>query len=257
MASEIKGYLAADKPKEVWQCLKGWYRSTTNWSPKPCYLMMEHLTAERMELYARDPPLGGAFPINNDPLPVPDELPTDGKIREGVRQLQNGQAAGVGKMRMEHLKEWLADILEEEKNGKEGMGQKWQLFVQLVTAIWERGSIPEQMTWMVIILLPKGGGGHRVIGLLEPCWKVMEPILVQWLLLIQFQDCLYGGISQKGTDMAMIKAKLVQQLAFLDQTPWHQIFLDLHKAYDTMDWEKTLDSLSCCSVDPRALQTIK
>ncbi len=41
--------------------------------------------------------------------------------------------------------------------------------------------------------------------------------------------------------MVMIKVKLVQQLVFPDQTPWHQIFLDLLKAYDAMDWEKTLD----------------
>ncbi len=88
-------------------------------------------------------------------------------------------------MRTEHLKEWLADVLEEEKNGKMGMGQKWQLFVRLVTAIGEHGCIPEQMvTSTVIILLPKGGGGHHGIGLLEPCWKVRESILLQCLLAI-------------------------------------------------------------------------
>ena len=53
--------------------------------------MMEHLTAERTELYVRDAPLGGAFPINIDPLPIPDKLLTDGKIREGVQRLQIGK----------------------------------------------------------------------------------------------------------------------------------------------------------------------
>ena len=145
---------------------------------------MERLTAERTELHARDPPSGRGLPHNVNPLPNPDKLPTDGKIREGVQQLQNRQADGAGRMRAEHLKEWLADVLEEKKNGKEGMGQEWWLFVQLVMAIWGRGSIPEQMTWMVIILLPKGGGGHHGIGLLEPCWKVRESILLQCLLAI-------------------------------------------------------------------------
>ncbi len=83
MASNIKGHLVANKPKEAWQCLKGWYCSATDRPPKPCYLTMEHLTAERNDLYARAPPLRRAFPINIGPFPIQDELPIDGKIREG------------------------------------------------------------------------------------------------------------------------------------------------------------------------------
>jgi hypothetical protein len=40
------------------------------------------------------------------------------------------------------------------------------------------GNIPEQMSWMVIILLPKGGGNFQGIGLLDPYWKVVEKIMV-------------------------------------------------------------------------------
>ncbi len=53
----------------------------------------------------------------------------------------------------------------------------------------------------------------------------------------------------------MIEVKLVQQLAFLDQKPWHQIFLDLHKAYDPMDREKTLE-ISDYGIGPKALRII-
>jgi hypothetical protein len=35
-------------------------------------------------------------------------------------------------------------------------------------AVWEYGSIPKQMRWEVIVLLPKGGGDYRGIGLLKP-----------------------------------------------------------------------------------------
>jgi hypothetical protein len=40
--------------------------------------------------------------------------------------------------------------------------------------------------------------------------------------------------------MASIEVKLAQQLMFLDQKPWHQIFLDLHKAYNNMDLGENL-----------------
>jgi hypothetical protein len=71
------------------------------------------------------------------------------------------------------------------------------------------------------------------------------------LLVIHFLDSLYGGINTKGTGTAIIEVKLAQQLAFLDQMPGHQIFLDLHKAYDAMDCKKTLDILAGYSIGPK------
>ncbi len=44
----------------------------------------------------------------------------------------------------------------------------------MIQAIWNRGKIPEQMSWMIVVLLPKGGGDFRGIGLLDPFWKVVE-----------------------------------------------------------------------------------
>jgi hypothetical protein len=185
VASEIEGLLSTNQTKEAWRCLKGWYRSATNQPPKPCHLTMTCLTTKRTELYEKVPTPGGLFPIVVDPFPVRDVIPMDSKIQDGVRWLRNGQAAGAGGMRAEHLKEWLADMVKEEKDNRnlEGAGphpgDKWRTFKRIVQAIWEHGCIPEQMTGMVIVLLSKGGGGHCGIGLLEPCWKVIESILVQ------------------------------------------------------------------------------
>jgi hypothetical protein len=39
-----------------------------------------------------------------------------------------------------------------------GRGNKWHIFVKLMQTIWEHGCMLEQMTWEIIILLPKGGG---------------------------------------------------------------------------------------------------
>jgi hypothetical protein len=81
----------------------------------------------------------------------------------------------------------------------------------------------------------------------------MESILVQRLSAIQCHNSLHGSINKKGTGRATIEVNLAQQLAFLDQKPWHQIFLDLHKVYDAMDWEKTLEILADYGVGPKAL----
>ena len=107
--------------------------------------------------------------INVDPAAVPDAAPTDSELRVVVGKLRNGRAAGATGMKAEHLKEWLRDMSRKEaEDGVEGIGDRWRMFVTLLQAVWERGDIPTQMTWMIVVLLPKGGGDYCGIGLLDP-----------------------------------------------------------------------------------------
>jgi hypothetical protein len=68
---------------------------------------------------------------------------------------------------------------EDPKKGPNnvGEGENWCLLVSLIKAIWTQGKIPQQLTWVIVVLLPKGGGDYRGIGLLEPLWKVVECIM--------------------------------------------------------------------------------
>jgi hypothetical protein len=120
-------------------------------------------------------------------------------------------------------------------------------------AVWEQGSIPEQMKWEIIILLPKGGGDYCRIGLLEPFWKVIEKIMVAQLLSVEFHDSLHGGLLGRGTGTTTIKAKLHQSLAWRNQCSLYQIYMDLKKAYDTLDWEQMLEILVAYGVGPKLL----
>jgi hypothetical protein len=40
-----------------------------------------------------------------------------------------------------------------------------------------QGKIPQQLTWVIVVLLLKGSGDYRGIGLLKPIWKVVECIM--------------------------------------------------------------------------------
>jgi hypothetical protein len=215
VADEVETHLEAGDPKEAWRSIKGWYRSVEDRPPKPNYQWMETLTQEQIDLYTAEPQPGAPIPINVDPFDVNDDIPTDGEIREAVKCLRNGRAGGLGGMRAEHLKRWLRDIEEEETEDKWGRGDKWRILVQLVQTIWEHGSIPQQMTWMVIVLLPEGGGNYyRGIGLLEPLWKVVEVLIDKRFLAIEFHDCLHGFLAGRGTGTATMEVKLAQQLAY-------------------------------------------
>ena len=122
--------------------------------------------------------------------------------------------------------------------------------VQLVRVIWDTGTVPRQMMWVIVVLLPKGGGDFRGIGLLRPFWKVMEIIMDNRLQVVDFHDCLHGFVKGKGCGTVGIEAKLVQQLAVLEQHPLYVMFIDLKKAYNVMDRERCREIMDGYGMGP-------
>jgi len=99
--------------------------------------------------------------------------------------------------------------------------------VTLVQAVWDKGKIPIQLGWVVTVLIPKGGGDYRSIGLLEPIWKIIVWVIDKWLEAIALHDSLHGCCNGRGTGTAVIEAKLSQQLAHIEQTPFYGVLIDL------------------------------
>jgi len=164
-------------------------------------------------------------------------------------------------MRAEHVKAWLQGMLEEEDPESQGNfaghGDNWKLFVELVQAVWTHGIIPHQMLWSIVVLIPKGGGDYRGIGLLEPIWKVLEHIMDCRLDAIELHECLHGCRAHRGTGTGMIEAKLAQQLSYLELKPFYGVFLDLKKAFDSMDRERCILILKGYGAGPRMIRLIR
>ena len=95
--------------------------------------------------------------------------------------------------------------------------------------------IPQQMRWVITVLIPKGGGEYQGIGLMEPIWKVLERIVDHRLETIVLHDSFHGCLKHRGMGTVIIEAKLAQQLAHLEQAPFYGVFIDLRKAFDAMD----------------------
>jgi hypothetical protein len=107
----------------------------------------------------------------------------------------------------------------------------------LVKAAWTYGIIPRQLLWIIVILIPKGGGDYRGIRLLEPIWKVIEKAIVHRLDAIQLHNSLHSCHIKCRMGTAIIEAMLVQQLYYLDLQSFYGVFLDLRKAFNAMDQE--------------------
>ena len=80
-------------------------------------------------------------------------------------------AGGTSGIKAEDLRDWLLWIEEEEEEGKEGVGDTWRIFVQLIQTIWETGTVPHQMLWINIVLIPKGAGTTVALACSSPCEK--------------------------------------------------------------------------------------
>jgi hypothetical protein len=105
-------------------------------------------------------------------------------------------------------------------------------------------TIPQQMFWVVMVLIPKGGGEYRGIGLLEPIWKVFEKVMDLRLEGIVLHNSLHGCLAMRGIRTGIRVAKLAQQLTHLEQTPFFGIFTNQRKAFDAMDWGHCLEILA-------------
>jgi hypothetical protein len=109
----------------------------------------------------------------------------------------------------------------------------------------------EQMSWMVITLLPKSGGYIWGIGLLDPDGIVVEKVTACQLAAIEFYPCLHRGLPKRGTKMATIEAKLAQQLAWMEQEPFYQIYVYLRRAYDHLGQEQVIKIMIGYGVAPK------
>jgi hypothetical protein len=74
---------------------------------------------------------------------------------------------------------------------------------------------------------------------------------------IPLQESLHGCRDGRGTGTAVMEAKLAQQLAHLEQVPFYGIFLNLKKAFDSMDCECCLLILGGYGVGPKMIRLIR
>ena len=113
------------------------------------------------------------------------------------------------------------------------------------------------MLLTIVVHLPKGGGGYRGIKLLEVAWKVLKKVLDARLKSIPLHDALHGFRQERGCCTGIMDAKLVQQLAFLQQCPLYGTFLNLRKAYNAMDRDRCLKILADSGVGTKTLRLIR
>ena len=116
---------------------------------------------------------GKPIPAIIEPFEINDGMPDEEEIAAGVKKLRSNRAGGPTGMRAEHLKEWLSKAKAEENPDP----TDWQKVVKLTQTAFGQGELPTELFWSTAVLLPKGGGDFRGIGLTEVIWKAIAIII--------------------------------------------------------------------------------
>ena len=75
---------------------------------------------------------------------------------------------------------------------------------------------------------------------------------LRFIASITFHNALHGFQEGRRTGTTYLETKLLQQLAAMRDKVLYIIFLDLHKAYESLDRERLLEILDGYGVVPRA-----
>ena len=129
---------------------------------------------------------------------------------------------------------------EAEEEGEE----MWGKVVEMTQTAFREGKLTEEAAWQTVVMIPKGKGEFRGIGLVEVTWKVMAVILHLRLTTgLQLHDTLHGFREGCGSGTSTLEAKLLQQLTAMREEVLYVIFLDMTKAYDALDRSRSLEIL--------------
>ena len=208
-------------------------------------------------LHLQSPP---PIPIHTSPFQIDDSIPTDVEIGEVLKTLKNGRAGGPSGLKVEDLKSWYFAACEPPVGTEpdDAAIEIWKKLVAIVQEAFRNGELPIALGRGILVLIPKSTPGQfRGIALLEVMYKLVSAICNRRMQRgIEFDDAIHGFRRGRGTGTAIMEAKLLMQLHCRQNEPLFMIFIDLKKAYDTLDRSAALRVLKGYGVGPNILRIL-
>ena len=242
-ALSIETYLQARDNRRAYGVLQGWYKQSTGHVPKPTFRDEKRTRLEFETLFTEREPPGDPIRIHIDPRPtINDDPPSEEEIMMAIRGMGLNKAPGASGIRVEHLRQWMKGATQP-KNPT--FVEEWEKILRLVEMAFTGENIPAAFCNGILVLIPKDvPDEYRGIALLEVLYKLISSIINRRMAnKIPFHDSIHGFRAKRGTGTAIIEAKLHMQLTQRAKKPLFMIFLDLKKAYDTLNRQRTMQIL--------------
>ena len=127
-------------------------------------------------------------------------------------------------MRTDHLRGWLATTTSEEDLETE----KWYQVIELVKKASREGRLLAECTWKMVVLIPKGNGYSRGIGLVEVLWKTVSGVINRHIRVeVHFHHLLHDFWEGRGARTVSLEENLLQNLAEMREEMLYEGFLYL------------------------------
>ena len=228
---------------EAYHLLQKWYRNKAEKTTNPTYESMDKIQEEYQQLYA-------SRTITGDDIPtyvrfnIIDSAPEEPEIIKALKKLKNGKSPGASGISVDEMKTWYFKARLSEHTTIEDT-TKWNNIIKIVQIAFKEGTVPVALKRGILKLLPKPrSNGFRGIALLESIYKLISMIIhLRIMDTVEFHESIHGFRRHRGTATAIINLKLQVQLARREKKPLYMIFLDLKKAYDSVDRTRTLKLL--------------
>ena len=250
VSQEINSLLLSGDIRHAFHLLRAWYRDHSGFVPTPTRLNLDSTRTEFLALYKAVQSPGDSLPINVVPSTINDCPPDEEEIFIALKKMNRGKMPGPSQVCVEDLRHWHDDLPEV-----------WAKLVKLVQMALAGIDVPAAFAYGILVLIPKSEPGKfRGIALLEVIYKLCATVIHLRLRdAIDSHPGIHGFRVGRGTGTAILEAKLLMQLAFWDCKPLYQVFLDLTKAYDSLDRVRTMEILIGYGVGPnlcRFIQTV-
>ena len=107
--------------------------------------------------------------------------------------------------------------------------------VRLVQLTFRYGTLPEELSRVTMVLILKGSGEYRGIGVVEVTWKVCAAVVnCRLKRSVKLPDALHVFRKGRVIETATLEANLDKQLVRLAHKPIFQVFLYVRKVYDSL-----------------------
>jgi uncharacterized protein (DUF433 family) len=257
VADAAQMHLAQNNPRQAYQFLRNWYKTRRIKPPNPTPSEMEDLHAEYQCLYSATPPT--QMPIQTYvTYDIDDSAPKEEEIVKALFKMKLRKTPGDSGITIEDIKGWYHKAWISEDRTEEDI-IIWEKVVEIIMLAFTTGNIPSSFYNTILVRVPKPGNkGYRGIALLETIYKVMSMIIHRRLTsTINLHESIHGFCTQRGTETSIMNIKLLMQSIQRDINPMYFIFLDIKKAYDSVDRERILQLLQQYGVGPNICSIIE
>ena len=179
--------------------------------------------------------------------------PTFDEVRSTIEEINTGKAPGLDGIHVELL-----------RCGEDNIAIAVYTFI---IGVWHGDSVPQD--WVDAIMLPlykgKGSktncGDYRGISLLEAVGKVFSKVLsnrlIKWICPNVIPESQCGFRTGRGTMDMIFSARQLMEKCIEQRVPLYQVFVDLTKAFDTVNRSSLWIILGKLGCPPQFVEMLK